>query len=93
MIRSSTLATFPVALAAAETLARSNSESTLTKVPLCTASLSSQGSLPLPLKMVRAGSKPAFRASASSFPDTSTAPDPRPHRWRRMGRLLLALTA
>jgi len=93
LIRSSTLATFPVALAAAETLARSNSESTLTKVPLCTASLSSQGSLPLPLKTARSGSKPAASATLSSLPETSTQPEPSFCRCFRMLRLLLALTA
>ena len=93
MIRSSTLATLPVALAAADTLARSNSESTLTSAPLSTARRSSQGSLPLPLKTARSGSKPAASATLSSLPETRTHPEPSFWRCFKMLKLLLALTA
>lgn len=45
--------------AAAAMLSKSNSLSTLTRQPCSAASSSSQGSLPLPFRMVRLGSKPA----------------------------------
>lgn len=92
-MRKRTLATFPVALAAADTLARSNSESTLTSAPFSTARRSSHGSLPLPLKTARSGSKPAAIATLSSLPETSTHPEPSFCKCFRMLKLLLALTA
>ncbi len=51
LILRSTLATLPTLVAAATMLAKSNSESMLTSTPIETASSSSQGSFPLPLRM------------------------------------------
>lgn len=45
--------------AASAMFSKSNSLSTLTSTPCSAASSSSQGSLPLPFRMVRLGSKPA----------------------------------